>query len=279
MSTPKWVTPTLWGAGLLGGGAAVALLWLKLARDEAPPAPAEVQAAEKAMPPQSTEPPAATYSGAGYVNGKSSNISLTPVGNGKMLRTDAAQAFNAMREAAAADGINLTVISGFRTNEEQQHLYAGWKAKLPGFNLAAAPGYSNHQGGVSTDLNTGGFTTKTYRWLFSNAKRFGFVNDVKSEHWHWTFKGGGSGVAGLRGVGAEPVPGMSLSRESGRLTWIVPAAFAGIVVYQMFIRPDEGPKTVGTRPPNAKKAEETKRRMVAKGMLPASSLAVPAASR
>ena len=25
-----------------------------------------------------------------------------------------------------------------------------------------------------------------YRWLSNNAKRFGFVNDVAGEFWHWT---------------------------------------------------------------------------------------------
>jgi LAS superfamily LD-carboxypeptidase LdcB len=108
---------------------------------------------------------------------------------GHKLRTDAAEAYKAMREAAAAAGVTLTLNSAFRSMAEQIHLYNLYVAGTG--NLAAKPGYSNHQGGVSCDISTGGagYQSAQYRWLAANASRWGFINDVSTEPWHWTFKG------------------------------------------------------------------------------------------
>jgi LAS superfamily LD-carboxypeptidase LdcB len=57
-------------------------------------------------------------------------------------------------------------------------------------NLAAKPGYSNHQNGISMDVGgINGYNTKAYSWLKANAAKYGFKNDVGGEYWHWTFKG------------------------------------------------------------------------------------------
>ncbi len=123
----------------------------------------------------------------GYVNGQPRTITLGDIGNGKKARGDVAEKFNAMKAAAAAAGINLHVNSGFRTMAEQQHLYNLYKAGKG--NLAAAPGYSNHQGGTSIDINMpGGYNGATYAWLKANGGKYGFVNDVGGEPWHWTYK-------------------------------------------------------------------------------------------
>ncbi|MFO0593780.1 MAG: peptidoglycan-binding protein [Myxococcaceae bacterium] len=122
----------------------------------------------------------------GYVNGRPTSITVSSVGNGKYLRTDAAAAFNRMKADAARAGINLSVVSGFRTMEQQRYLY---QLYLQGRgNLAARPGYSNHQGGLSADINMpGGYGGATYRWLAAHARAYGFRNDVGGEPWHWTF--------------------------------------------------------------------------------------------
>ncbi len=125
---------------------------------------------------------------AGYVNGKARTITVSPIGNGKFLRSDAAVKFNAMKAAAARAGVTLHVNSGFRTMAEQRYLYNLYKAGKG--NLAARPGYSNHQGGLSADINApGGYSGKVYNWLKANAHKYGFKNDVGGEPWHWTFKG------------------------------------------------------------------------------------------
>jgi peptidoglycan hydrolase-like protein with peptidoglycan-binding domain len=125
---------------------------------------------------------------AAYINGQPQTITVQPVGNGQYMRADAADGFLRMQAAARAAGINLTATSGFRTMEQQQELYRRY---LNGTgNLAARPGYSNHQGGISMDIGgIGGYGTRAYNWLRDNAARFGFRNDVGGEPWHWTFRG------------------------------------------------------------------------------------------
>lgn len=34
-----------------------------------------------------------------------------------------------------------------------------------------------------------GYGTRAYTWLQANGARFGFVNDVRGEYWHWTYRG------------------------------------------------------------------------------------------
>lgn len=126
---------------------------------------------------------------AGFTKGVPSPILVIDVGNKQWMRRDAGQAFRALQKAAKAAGITLTATSGFRSMADQTRLFLGYKAGLPGFNLAAAPGFSNHQGGISIDIGgIGSFTSAAYRWMTNNAKQFGFVNDVASEYWHWTYK-------------------------------------------------------------------------------------------
>lgn len=123
----------------------------------------------------------------GYVNGAPRKIRVAPIGNGKVMRADAAAQFNKMKAAARRAGIPLNVVSGFRTMAQQRSLYAAYKAGRG--NLAARPGFSNHQGGLSADVTTGGYGSRTFKWLARNARAYGFVNDVRGEPWHWTFRG------------------------------------------------------------------------------------------
>jgi peptidoglycan hydrolase-like protein with peptidoglycan-binding domain len=122
-----------------------------------------------------------------YVQGRPSTINVVPVGNGQYLRGDAAQNFKAMQAAASKAGINLTANSGFRSMEQQRALYQKY---LNGTgNLAAKPGFSNHQNGISMDIGgVNGYGTKAFNWLKNNAGKYGFVNDVPGEFWHWTYK-------------------------------------------------------------------------------------------
>lgn len=116
-----------------------------------------------------------------YENGR--NIGRIQVTNidGKPVELRTAQAFERMRDAAARDGVNIRVVSGFRSNQEQAALYQRY---LNGTgNLAARPGHSNHQNGRALDLNTS--DASVLRWLNQNGSRFGFARTVPSEPWHW----------------------------------------------------------------------------------------------
>lgn len=111
---------------------------------------------------------------------------------GKLVAEHVAQAFLAMQAAAKAAGINLMVASGFRTMEEQQRL---WEAYQSGTgNLAARPGYSNHQNGTAIDIGVrSSFQSPEYLWLSQYARDYGFINTGKDfsqpEPWHWEFIG------------------------------------------------------------------------------------------
>lgn len=120
-----------------------------------------------------------------YVNGSARTISVVPVGNGQYMQADAAKRYKAMLAAASRDGIRLSSTSGFRTMDQQQALWNRY-----GAGRAARPGYSNHQNGISMDIGgVNGYGTAGFSWLKKNADKYGFVNDVPGEWWHWTFRG------------------------------------------------------------------------------------------
>ncbi len=121
----------------------------------------------------------------GYINGQAVELQLRDIGNGFKLRVDAALAFLQMRAAALLDGVQLLVDSAFRTMAEQQHLFELYQEGLG--NLAAQPGYSNHQGGVALDIATAAGSNDAFRWLNSYAAHFGFKRTVPSEPWHWEY--------------------------------------------------------------------------------------------
>lgn len=125
----------------------------------------------------------------GFKKGKPIAVVVAPIGNSQTLRTDAAAAFLAMQAQALTEGVVLKPNSGHRTNAAQALLYAAFQAGTG--NLAAQPGWSNHQAGESVDIDTRGrgHASPQYVWLEQHARGFGFVNDVPSEAWHWTYVG------------------------------------------------------------------------------------------
>ena len=118
----------------------------------------------------------------GYRNGRRSAIDVVTV-SGAEVEVQTAQAFMAMRAAAAERGIDLWIQSGFRTRDEQAVLYRAWK-KGRG-NKAARPGHSNHQSGRALDIAVS--SPGALAWLSSNASRFGFKRTVRGEPWHWEY--------------------------------------------------------------------------------------------
>jgi hypothetical protein len=71
---------------------------------------------------------------------------------------------------------------------QQQYLYSCYvNCSCNNCNLAAKPGYSNHQSGSALDLNTS--APGVYAWLSKNAGKFGFKRTVPSEAWHWEYLG------------------------------------------------------------------------------------------
>ena len=117
-------------------------------------------------------------------------ILVNIVGTGgqmEQLTLDSMAAYLDLKAAAAEDGIELGVVSGFRTFEQQKKLRDRYLRGTG--NLAARPGYSNHQHGQAFDLNIGGFDgNPVYDWLRRNGPRLGFIRTVNREHWHWEYR-------------------------------------------------------------------------------------------
>lgn len=131
------------------------------------------------------EPPAEL---AAYGNGKIPPTALAEIGEGghRMWAPAAAQ-FKQLRQDAAAAGVNIGVTDSYRSYDQQVDL-AKRKGLYSQGGLAATPGTSNHGWGRSLDLD---LDAKAQSWMRANAERYGFVEDVPREPWHWTFHGKG----------------------------------------------------------------------------------------
>lgn len=102
--------------------------------------------------------------------------------DGKGMRPDVAAGYDRMVAAAAADGVTLVVVSGFRSDAEQAALFAAH----PDPTWVAPPGKSLHR--CATELDIG--PESAYAWLGANASRFGFLKRYSWEPWHFGFVAG-----------------------------------------------------------------------------------------
>src|SRR6185503_17926060 len=93
------------------------------------------------------------------------------------MRPDVALAFDRMAKAARADGVDLIVSSGFRSDAEQAVLFA----RNPDPKWVAPPGTSLHRNATELDLGP----RSAYPWLAGNAPRFHFQQRYAWEPWHW----------------------------------------------------------------------------------------------
>ncbi|MEN9921308.1 MAG: hypothetical protein RLZZ517_286 [Candidatus Parcubacteria bacterium] len=109
-------------------------------------------------------------------------------------------------EKANKDGVNLRVISAYRSFEEQKTLKSNYTVTYgSGANkFSADQGYSEHQLGTTVDFGTTEVTgaymsfenTSAFAWLKENAHTYGFIlsypkgnSYYQYEPWHWRFVG------------------------------------------------------------------------------------------
>ncbi len=117
-------------------------------------------------------------------NGRIPSDALSSIGvSGHKLWDPAATAFTAMRAEAKAAGVTIGVTDSYRSYEGQVDV-ARRKGLYSEGGLAAKPGTSDHGWGRSLDLD---LDSKAQSWMRTNAGRFGYVEDVPREPWHWTF--------------------------------------------------------------------------------------------
>lgn len=123
------------------------------------------------------------------------------------LSTGAARAWQRMQQAAAADGVPLHAISGYRSHDYQLGIFERKLARGQSVQqilaVNAAPGYSEHHSGDALDIGTPGEppaeesfeTTPAFAWLRTNAAEHGFSmsyprgnpHGIVYEPWHWRY--------------------------------------------------------------------------------------------
>ena len=120
-------------------------------------------------------------------------LALVGIGQHK-AQPVAADAFKAMRAAAASDKVDLGITDSYRTYQGQVAAKQKWAAKGKP-QMAATPGKSNHGWGLAFDMSFGSNRNSPgYKWMVQNAAKFGFKGPLQnpSEAWHWEYVGGGN---------------------------------------------------------------------------------------
>ncbi|HJZ60637.1 MAG TPA: transglycosylase SLT domain-containing protein [Miltoncostaeaceae bacterium] len=130
--------------------------------------------------------------------------------DGKPMCPAVAAAFDRMDTAAHLDGLDLVVVSGYRSDAEQAALFR----RHPDPRWVAPPGRSRHRDGTELDLGGGG---GAWGWLARRARDFGFLQRYAWEPWHYGY---------LAGCG--PPPGDDQGAEPGLPAW-VPAPYRPLV--------------------------------------------------
>ncbi len=121
------------------------------------------------------------------------------------MTSHAARAWSDMKDAAASAGIELQLVSAFRSVDYQagiiQRKLDSGQSMEQILKVSAAPGYSEHHSGNALDISTPGFepleeefeNSPAFEWLKKSAGTFGFrlsyprnnPHGVCYEPWHW----------------------------------------------------------------------------------------------
>jgi hypothetical protein len=119
-------------------------------------------------------------------NGRIPASALSAVGgvDGHRLWAPAARSLEALRAAAARDGVTIGVTDSYRPYDVQVDLVRR-KGLYSEGGLAAVPGTSDHGWGIAVDLD---LDSRAQAWMRANAGRYGFVEDVPREPWHWAYR-------------------------------------------------------------------------------------------
>ncbi|BBL86031.1 putative carboxypeptidase (chromatophore) [Paulinella micropora] len=137
---------------------------------------------------------------------------LTTIAPGIELRSAAATMFEVMKRDAEREGVNLQILSGFRSTNLQHSIFFDIKANrnqtaYERAKVSAPPGYSEHATGFAIDIGDGNDpdsnfsksfeNTLAFEWLQINANRYSFTlsfppnnsQRIAYEPWHWRFEG------------------------------------------------------------------------------------------
>lgn len=129
-------------------------------------------------------------------------------GRPQRMRAIAAEAWSRMRDGAGDQGIDVKVVSAYRSVDYQtsliERLLEQGQLIEEILTRVAAPGFSEHQSGCALDLTSEHAEpleeefeqTDAFKWLTRNASQFGFYLsyprgnrfDVIYEPWHWCYR-------------------------------------------------------------------------------------------
>ncbi|NIM70802.1 MAG: GNAT family N-acetyltransferase [Xanthomonadales bacterium] len=128
-------------------------------------------------------------------------------GREQRMLPEAARAWQKLRRAATADGVELQLVSAYRSAGYQasiieRKLHAGQSMDAI-LRVSAAPGYSEHHSGRALDLSCPGFEplheafedSEAFEWLSTLAPDYGFHmtfprnnrHGLAYEPWHWAW--------------------------------------------------------------------------------------------
>ena len=149
--------------------------------------------------------------------------------DGKPMCPAVAAAFDQMDRAAQGAGMDLIVVSAFRSDAEQAVLFA----RHPDPKWVAPPGRSRHRNSTELDLDVSG---GVYPWLVRNGNAFGFVQRYWWERWHWGFTPGcGGGQPGATSIAMTALPSWVPARyrvlitSSARAAGVAPVLLAALL--------------------------------------------------
>ncbi|WP_294208471.1 D-alanyl-D-alanine carboxypeptidase family protein [uncultured Solobacterium sp.] len=122
----------------------------------------------------------------GYIPADLTKVNVNSNGT-QYLRSEAATALTNMFEAARKDNINLYLVSGYRSYEQQLELYNTYVAtdgKALADQYDAIPGACEHQLGLAVDLSDDNRdhdiddsfeSTAAYQWLLKHSYEYGYI--------------------------------------------------------------------------------------------------------
>ena len=200
--TPWRIALTAAGAALLTAGALVVVFPQPLRRLMAPP-PVQGLQARVGLDGRLL---------GHFPYGEAPTADLVAIAPGVQLHRDAAAALLRLQDAAADDGIDLRVLSAYRSIDLQKQIFFDVKSErnqsaLERAQVSAPPGFSEHSTGYAVDLGDGRApdtnlsasfeSTPAFAWLQAHANRFHFTlsfpagnaQGVNYEPWHWRFEG------------------------------------------------------------------------------------------
>ncbi len=137
----------------------------------------------------------------GYKLRNNPSVALTNV-DGYKLQSIVKEPWLDMKQAASRDGLSMSIVSAYRTVEDQRQLFVS-RLNAEGVNIAnvangiadaeidkvlvttSIPGYSKHHSGYTFDLLCAGWEFENFKnspcneWLsannYENAKKYGFI--------------------------------------------------------------------------------------------------------